>query len=89
VIPVPITAADAPHLQVREVLYAEKQPPYKPLPTLVEDGGRVISRWKLEPNDLLLIQNGVDIYLTLYTFGGPLQPIMMTVGPPARDGGTA
>lgn len=66
----------------RKVIYAEHQPQYIPLPALVTPDGRVTSRWKLEPNDLLLIQNGADVYLTLLTFNAPLQPIMLSVGPP-------
>lgn len=65
-----------------KVVFAKDQPQYNPLPSLRTPDGRVVSRWKLEPNDLLLIQNGVDIYLTLHTFNEPLQPIMLTVGPP-------
>jgi hypothetical protein len=65
-----------------KVVYAKDQPEYIPLPALRTPDGRVTSRWRLEPNDLLLIQNGVDIYLTMHTFNGPLQPVQLTVGPP-------
>jgi hypothetical protein len=65
-----------------KVVYAENQPQYLPLPALRTPDGRVTSRWKFEPNDLLLIQNGVDIYLTVHTFNEPLQPLQLTIGPP-------
>jgi hypothetical protein len=85
-IPVDIDENDHSADGTRKVVYAKDQPEYLPLPALVTPDGRVTSRWKLEPNDLLLIQNGVDVYLTIHTFGGPLQPLQLQIGPPdTRD----
>lgn len=65
----------------RKVVYAKDQPEYLPLPALVTPDGRVTSRWKLEPHELVFIANGADVYLTLHTFNHPLQPIQLQVGP--------
>lgn len=68
-----------------EVIYAKNQPPYKPLRTLVYEtypnSGdiRVMSRWTLTPEQRKEISEGADIYLTLLTFGRPLQPILMAI----------
>jgi len=60
--------------------YAEDQPQYLTLPVLRTPDGRVVTMWQLEPNDRLLLANGVPITLVLHTFGQPLQPIMLVVG---------
>ena len=65
-----------------KVVYAKNQSPYLPLPTFLTPEGNVLSRWKLGPNEIELIKNGVDVYLTMYTFGHPPQAVMLTVGPP-------
>lgn len=65
-----------------KVTYAKDQEPYLPLPAWRTPDGKVVSRWRLGPNELALLKNGVDVYLTVYTFNHPLQPIMLTVGPP-------
>lgn len=64
------------------VVYAEDQPEYLPLPSFRTPDGRVVSAWKPNPGELALLNNGVPIYLTLHTFNKPLQPVMLTVGPP-------
>jgi hemin uptake protein HemP len=63
-----------------EVVYAKGQPEYIPLRTLV--GGpqrRVTSRWALTPEQRTTIADGADIFLTLTTFGKPLQPILLAI----------
>lgn len=65
---------------VRDVNYAEHQPQYLTLPSLLTTDGRVVSQWMPEPNDLALLNNGVPITLVLHTFNQPLQPIILTVG---------
>lgn len=62
------------------VKYAEHQPEYVTLPSLRTPDGRVVSQWRLEPNDLELLKNGVPVTLVLYTYGQPLQPIVLAVG---------
>lgn len=79
---------DGPVVMGREsedVVYAKDQPEYKPLRTLVYETYpnsqdiRVMSRWTLTPEQRKKVTDGADIYLTLLTFGGPLQPVLMGI----------
>jgi hypothetical protein len=62
--------------------YAEDQPEYLPLPTLVsmDAAGRVVSRWQPTAEERQRIAEGADVYVTVMTFHGPLQPQLVTVG---------
>jgi hypothetical protein len=65
-----------------EVVYAKDQPEYRPLRALVEDPDgerRVISRWTLTDEQRKSVANGADIFLSVLTFGRPLQPILMAI----------
>jgi hypothetical protein len=62
-----------------EVVYARNQPEYLPLRTLKSDSGYVLSRWTLTDEQRRAVLNGDDIYLTLFTFNQPLQPISIFV----------
>lgn len=70
-----------PGLEAFEVVYAKDQPEYIPLRTLRSrtDEGKVLSRWDLTDEQRHAIAMGADIYLTLLTFQGPLQPITIAV----------
>ena len=65
----------------RERVYAKDQPQYKPLRTLVSPWpeGSVLSRWEPTPEQRLAIAGGADIFLSLYTFHGPLAPSLMFI----------
>ena len=66
-----------------EVVYAKDQPEYIPLRCLVtdrENTGRATSRWTLTEAQRQDVSEGADIFLTLLTFGSPLQPIQIQVG---------
>jgi hypothetical protein len=65
---------------IREANYAELQDEYQTLPSLVTNDGRVVSQWMPDPNDLILLNNGVPVTLAIHTFNGPLQPIQLLVG---------
>ena len=69
-------------LEKREVTYAKTQEEYIPLRTLRLPGerGEVVSRWSPTLEQRKAIAEGADIFLTLLTFHGPLQPIRMAVG---------
>jgi len=65
-----------------EVVYAKDQPEYIPLRCLIDDPDgmrKATSRWALTPDQRKKVSEGSDIYLTLATFGNPLQPILMAV----------
>jgi hypothetical protein len=68
-------------LESKEVVYAKDQPEYIPLRTLVYAGRdtKVISRWTLTDEQRKAVAEGADIFLMLFTFGHPLQPIQMAV----------
>lgn len=66
-------------LEQHQVVYAKDQPEYMPLPTLKSPDGKVMSRWTFTDEERRLIAEGADLYLTLWTFNMPLQPIMVEV----------
>lgn len=79
-IPVNIEMHDFVPPDTTKVIWAVDQDPYLPLPSLVTPDGQVCSRWKLGPNEIELIKNGVDVYLTVFTFNRGLPPCRLTVG---------
>ncbi|HWQ97243.1 MAG TPA: hypothetical protein VN538_03995 [Clostridia bacterium] len=68
-------------LEKHEVVYAKDQPEYLPLRCLrsVSADVKVMSRWTLTPEQRKAVAEGADIFLTLFTFGQPLQPIILAV----------
>lgn len=79
--------AIAPRLgELPEVHLAEDQEEYATLcVALVEfnDGSRgVVSRWRLDPEELEKLARGSDLYLLVLTHGLPMQPVHLTVGTP-------
>jgi hypothetical protein len=68
-------------LEKHEVVYAKDQPEYLPLRTLRSNTreAQVMSRWTLTPEQRKAVAEGADIFLTLLTFGSPLQPITLAV----------
>lgn len=59
---------------------------YAPLPHVRPAGPQVpvVSRWQLSEEERRLLVGGADVYLTLWTFWKPLQPIQLQVGCPER-----
>lgn len=72
-------------LQPQEVVYAKNQPEYDPLPVLRGRTGIVMSRWRLTDRERALIAAGADILLSVWTHGGPLQPLYIEVAECDRD----
>lgn len=74
------------------VCYAENQPQYIPLPALQGPSPHVpvVSEWELNDGDIALMSAMIKshradgprprIALTVWTFGGALQPIRLEVG---------
>jgi hypothetical protein len=68
-----------PGMEGLDVIYAKDQPEYNPLPTVRSSDGKVTSRWAFTPAEKEAIANGAELYLTLWTFGQPLQPVLMAI----------
>lgn len=51
------------------------------LPTVEVPGpeGEVISRWKLTDNEIALLVNGADVYLSVKTYNHGFPPVMLRV----------
>lgn len=67
------------------VVFAKDQPEYKPLPAFrdpKDPNGEVTTCWELSENDLKKINETGKIYLSMWTFNNPLQPVRLTVENP-------
>lgn len=74
----------APRTGAPEVTSAEDQLQYKPLVGALydtEQGITVLTRWRFTDEDRAKIAAGEDLYIGLLTFGGPVQPLSLQVGP--------
>lgn len=60
------------------VVFAENQPEYQPLPALVVGDGSVITCWELTDEEIENIIETKVIWLKQLTFNKPLQPVMLT-----------
>jgi hypothetical protein len=59
----------------QNVVYAENQPEYIPLPAYRSKDGHVTSCWKFSWRERLRILFGARLYWTQMTFNEPLQPV--------------
>ncbi len=68
----------------RNVIFAEHQKEYQPLPCIIENAprGTVITRWKLSWKERIRMFIKGEMWLTVLTFHHPLQPILMDSNPP-------
>lgn len=72
-----------PALKDLEVILAEKQPPYMPLAVLpVDDGQYLISRWRFSWRERLSVLFTGDLYLWVWNFKRPMQPVSLQVTKP-------
>lgn len=60
------------------VEFAKNQPEYLTLSAVVLPDGMVVTRWKLNWKERLLIALGGSIWLSVLTFGQKLQPVKLT-----------
>lgn len=65
----------------RPVIMGKDQPEYLPLPAIKTPDGKVITRWKPSAEDLRKLAAGEDVFVTLWTFGQPMNPIHVAIGP--------
>ena len=66
----------------RASLLAEQQQEYLTLPSVRTPDGKVVTRWRLSAEEVAAIARGADLYLIVWTFGQPFQPVALTVAPP-------
>lgn len=79
-----------PKLAAKRVIVAKSQPPYLPIEAALVRHPGFASPWGMTnahvvafqptPAELEQLNAGEAIYLSLLTFGGPMTPIIMTVG---------
>ena len=69
------------------VVFAKDQPEYLPLPAHISPGrdGEATSCWKMSLWERLIVLFTGKVYLQLLTFGGPLQPQILSVRNPVDD----
>ena len=60
------------------VVYAENQPEYNPLPAFKAENGTIVTCWELTNEDFERIVETRRIYLSVMTFNNPLQPVNLT-----------
>lgn len=63
----------------QNVIFAEDQPEYLPLPALKQENGDVITCWHLSDEEIEKIKETKQIFLCVKTFNQPLQPLFLTV----------
>ena len=75
----------APRTGAEEITIAEDQLEYRPLVAAVyrtEDGQPLLlTRWRFTEEERQQIAGGEDLYLAVLTFGKPLQPLALQIGP--------
>jgi hypothetical protein len=77
----------APRTGAVEISIAEEQLEYKPLVAAMYQnpayGGALtlLTRWRLTEEEKARVAAGEDLYLSVMTFGQPLQPLNLQVGP--------
>lgn len=80
-----ISPVIAPEFASAEVTYAKEQEQYRPLPVHKTSDGVILSRWHLSDEERRAVINGADIWLYVWTFNQPLQPIRMEVAEAERS----
>lgn len=65
----------------QNVVFAKDQPEYQPLPARVSNNPErtVTSCWELTDEELAIVMATKRIYCGMFTFGQPLQPLLLTV----------
>ena len=70
-----------------EVVYAKDQPQYLPLPAYRSAGGLVITRWRLSLFERIRVLMSGSVWLSILTFGHPLQPVKLQATCPEQEEG--
>ena len=67
------------------IVFGANQPEYQPLPAErvgKPETGQINTCWELSPDELKRIQETGKIWVSLLTFGQPLQPVLVSVDKP-------
>ena len=77
--------AIAPRTGADEATFAEEQDEYMPITVAVHphtDGSRsLLTRWTMTDDERRRVAAGEDIYVAQMNFGGPMTPLLVSVGP--------
>jgi hypothetical protein len=77
----------APRTGAPEITLAENHPEYSPVTVAVYGDNRklgprtLLSRWTFTDEERARIAAGEDVFLGVITFGRPMQPVSLQVGP--------
>lgn len=66
----------------QNVVFAKDQPEYLPLPAFRSEDGQVVSCWRLSARERFRVLFQGRLWITLFTFGRPLQPLLPSIDPP-------
>jgi hypothetical protein len=69
-----------PGCQPQLITSTDQQAAYD-LPAAITPDGQIVSRWRLTDEDRIRVCAGADLYVFIRTFGHPLQPMSIIVGP--------
>lgn len=67
------------------IVFGAEQPEYQPMPAIRVGNprtGQIIVCWKFSPEELKRVQETGVIFVSLLTFGQPLQPVLVSVDKP-------
>jgi hypothetical protein len=70
-----------PGLKLTVTTFANDQPEYPQLPAFRDENGVVLTRWRLTWGERFRILLSGNLWLTVRTFGRPLQPVKLSAGP--------
>lgn len=72
-----------PGSNLSEIRIAEHQAQYETLPAIECEGreGVMLSRWELTDEEIERIKETRSIYLYVWTFNRPMQPVLLEVDP--------
>ena len=68
-------------LEPYEIIFGSSQPEYALLHALrgPMPHYEVMSRWEPTPDERQMISNGADVFVSIWTFGGPYPPTLVRV----------
>lgn len=75
----------APGIELPVTVFAKNQPEYLQLPAYVDPDGTVVTRWQLTWRERARIVFGGTLWLSILTFGNPLQPVKLETACPIRE----